>query len=114
MRIKLTERDRKRLFSGLEKKSGNLKTIAMNIGVSQRTLRDWRKGKFFMPVETFEKLVTLAGLREKIIPAEILPNFWNTQQSARMGGFTRVQLHGNPGTPEGRRKGGSASIVTHH
>lgn len=31
----------------------------------------------------------------------------------RKGGFARVAQHGNPGTPEGRRKGGLHSIQTH-
>jgi len=32
---------------------------------------------------------------------------------SREGGLARIRLHGNPGTKEGRRKGGLASLKTH-
>ena len=32
---------------------------------------------------------------------------------ARLGGLARVRAHGNPGTAEGRKKGGINSLVTH-
>ncbi len=35
------------------------------------------------------------------------------KESARKGGIARIQLHGNPGTLEGRRLGGLRSIRTH-
>ena len=33
---------------------------------------------------------------------------------ARLGGLRRVELHGNPGTPEGRSKGGKRTIEMYH
>lgn len=34
-------------------------------------------------------------------------------RAGRLGGLARVALHGNPGTPEGRRRGGLHSLKTH-
>lgn len=34
-------------------------------------------------------------------------------RAGRLGGLARVRLHGNPGTPNGRRLGGSRSLKTH-
>lgn len=33
---------------------------------------------------------------------------------ARLGGLRRIQLHGNPGTPEGRAKGGRRAVAFFH
>ena len=35
-------------------------------------------------------------------------------KKSRLGGLRRVKLHGNPGTPEGRKRGGQNSIKFFH
>lgn len=35
------------------------------------------------------------------------------RSSARLGGLARVRMHGNPGTAEGRSRGGTRSLETH-
>ena len=113
MRVKLSDYDRSGLFSSLQNKLGILDAIAAHVGVSRRTLSDWRKGKFLMPIETFEKLADLAKLSGEISPLEILPEFWNAPNSARKGALARIKLYGSLGTPEGRRKGGLTAVKTH-
>ena len=40
-----------------------------------------------------------------------LPDFTHVRVAARLGGLRRSRLHGNPGTPEGRRLGGLRSVA---
>lgn len=56
------------------------------------------------------------GLRDKyriisISKIKILPENWNIKNAARLGALRRNELYGNPGTPEGRRKGGLISSL---
>lgn len=37
---------------------------------------------------------------------KILPEYWSVKKASRLGALRRIELYGNPGTPEGRRKGG--------
>jgi len=83
--------------------------IAEGCRVHQRTLFDWRRNKYQM------NHAALQLLREKYgIPLpkiEVLPDTWHLKASARLGARKRYELYGNPGTFEGRRKGGAASSL---
>lgn len=86
--------------------------IARACKVHKRTLFDWRRNKYQM------SYIALEELRKKysfVIPRKlkILPENWNIDNAARLGAIRRNALHGNPGTPEGRRKGGVASLKIH-
>ena len=43
----------------------------------------------------------------------ILKDYWHISDAARKGAFSRMKKYGDLGTPEGRRKGGLASMETH-
>ena len=38
-----------------------------------------------------------------------MPEYWSTKKASRLGAIRRNELYGNPGTPEGRRKGGTST-----
>lgn len=109
MRVRLSDANLARLFLPLHK---NYQEVAKHCRVSPRTLRDWRAGKFTIPLTSFEKLRNMADLDEKSLAPKLMSDFWFAKEAGRKGGVTRL-LHGNFGTPEGRRKGGIASLATH-
>lgn len=80
---------------------GNLAEIC---NVDKRTLFDWRRDRYQMSYASFQLL--RRKLKTPDPKIEVLPDGWNNNNAARLGGIRRNELYGNPGTPEGRRKGG--------
>lgn len=82
-----------------------LSELAAISGVCGRTLRDWKREKCNM---SFSSLKTICAKRKISVPKniKILPEYWSVKKASKLGGRRRVELYGNPGTPEGRRKGG--------
>lgn len=79
--------------------------IANICSVSERTIRDWRREKFYMKYESAQALsekTSVSLWRSK----KILPDYWNTKKAAPIGAKRRYEIYGNPGTVEGRKKGG--------
>jgi len=79
--------------------------IANICNVHSRTLYDWEREKFNMSYDAAIELERLSGV---LIPREtsIVSDFWNRSDSGRLGAKASLKLYGNPGTSEGRRRGG--------
>ena len=73
--------------------------------IGERTLRDWRNEKFYMKYEA-AKLLSEKTSVSFCTPKKILPDYWSTKKAGPIGAKTRYEIYGNPGTPEGRRRGG--------
>ena len=67
-----------------------------------------------MPMNVFKRLLVIAGIKEAALSPSYLENFWHTKVAGSKGAYTRMNLYGNFGTLEGRRKGGLTSIKTHN
>ena len=106
MRVKLSKRHLKILFNEIIGASGSWTKIASEQGVSVRTLNDWKRGKITMPFETFKRLSGIVKLKKADLSPKLLPNFWHIKDAARKGALVRYKKYGNPGTSEGRSKGG--------
>lgn len=80
------------------------------ISISNRTFADWKREKFSMSLRAAGILCRKAGIK---LPryVEIRDPFWYTSRAGRLGAFTRMKIYGNPGTPEGRSKGGKISYA---
>lgn len=83
----------------------NWSGIADICGISQRTLRDWRKEKFYMKYETAQMLAKETSV-SLYPPKKILPDYWSTKKASPIGAKIRYKIYGNPGTAEGRKRGG--------
>jgi len=61
---------------------------------------------------SYEALLKLCRISNISIPkiTKILPEYWSAKKAARLGAIERNNLYGNPGTPEGRSKGGSTTV----
>lgn len=113
MRIKLTIQDRTTLFSAIEAVSKHWGDHAQYLKISPRTLYDWRRGTLTIPYHSFQSLCRLAKISEKNFTLKMLSDFWHTKEAGKKGAIASIRLYGNPGTKNGRRKGGLASLQTH-
>ncbi|TRZ95271.1 hypothetical protein D4R78_03990 [bacterium] len=102
-------KQREFLIRNRSKLANNRIDMAKICNVHPRTLYDWEREKFKMDQESAVKLEKLTGI---LLPktANLLPEFWNCSSAGRLGAKARRILYGNPGTPEGRRKGGQRTI----
>ena len=112
MRISLNTQARKIYFQNL-KSSTNLtwSEIANKLGVNNRMFFSWRSGEYTVPLG-------VCGRIEKIFRVELPPSYkklnfyWHTKEAGRKGAIKRNSIYGNPGTREGRRKGGLNSLIS--
>lgn len=112
-RIFLSEISRANYFGTLKTKSGiSWGEIAKKLNVSNRQLRDWRKGIYSLPHSSVKLIAENYGVNLPV-NSVIKENYWHIKEAARRGGKRRYELHGSPGTVEGRKKGGLNSLKTH-
>lgn len=75
--------------------------------VQQRTLYDWRREKYAMSASA------LATIQKKLrfVPKsfKLVHPYQHLRLAGRLGALRRYQRYGNPGTPDGRRKGGETT-----
>lgn len=100
-------------FSDLKNQSGmTWKKLACTVGVTRRTLYEWKLGKSTIPASFVEFVRTRFGVKKLVIRKEV-GDFWSRSKSGKLGGLKRNILYGNPGTAFGRRLGGLRSQMTH-
>lgn len=110
MRVRVSKSSLRELFDRIIKEGRTTKNVASRLNVSIRTLNDWENGVATIPRGTFRKLTKIAGIEQEDCYYKLLPDFWHIKDAATKGAYKRMEIYGNPGTPEGRRKGGFASI----
>ena len=81
--------------------------LAKLIGLSGRTIRDWKREKFNPSKDAILNLSNLSGIKPP--KYEILPQYWYVSKGAKLGGKRRYELYGAIGTFKDRSKGGKAS-----
>lgn len=109
MRIKLLKGEQRRFLNNVAKKTGfSWDTILRLSSVCKRTFFDWRREKYQMAYEALFKLQKISGISAPR-NIKILPEYWSTKKASRLGAIRRNELYGNPGTQEGRRKGGTST-----
>lgn len=113
MRIVLTKCSRKKLFLALPASAWGAEWLANKLGISSRSIRDWKRGAYTIPKRVFRRLVRLAHLQLEDLSFAEKPDTWHILRAARKGGLART-ASSNPGTPEGRRLGGQHSLETHY
>ena len=82
--------------------------LARLCNVHRRCFSDWKHGKSLMPEGVFRKMCRYVPGKPKY---ELREDYWHIQEAAKRGGHRRMELYGQPGTPEGRRKGGKRSQI---
>jgi len=109
MRIKLLKGEQGKFLNNVAKETDfSWDTISRLSSVCKRTFFDWRREKHQM---AYEALLKLQKISKVPLPKniKILPEYWSIKKAARLGAMRRYELYGNPGTRDGRKKGGMAS-----
>ena len=90
-------------------------SLARQIGVCDRTFRDWKREKWQMDDQSLDRLCRLANLPQPPNVA-LLSEHWSVPKAARLGGLRCAELHGPPGTFESRQKGGrtTGALIRNH
>lgn len=113
MRVKISKQERKKLFSTIIDRYGSIKKFSDKIKIHRRTLNDWQRGVCTIPMERYSKFIKILDFKETDFSPQIISDRWHIKEASRKGGLATFRKYGNPGTAEGRRKGGLASIATH-
>ena len=81
--------------------------LANDFSIKQRTLQYWRRGRNTIPdnfINAVKKKCNIAPERYTIVDDN-----WSKKEAGKIGGVMRNRMYGNPGTKEGRIKGGTLS-----
>lgn len=81
--------------------------LGKKVGLSGRTINDWKREKFKPNNVVLEKLSLMTGI--PIPNHKILNKYWYVKKGASKGGMRRFKLYGAPGNIESRRRGGQIS-----
>lgn len=112
-RVLFSDSSRQEYFTSLKSISRfSWDSLARELNVSCRQLRDWRKGTYSFPAALAETIQNRFGI---VLPNDVKQkqDYWHISKAASTGGKQRFALHGSPGTTDGRRKGGLNSLKIH-
>jgi hypothetical protein len=109
MRIILLQKDRDQLFQSVHKVAKSYFEVSKSLGISTKTLSNWRLGKATIPEKAFYQLLALANMRKRDIRYKSIDDWWNNSAAGRRGGKTRMAKYGQLGDIESRRRGGQNS-----
>lgn len=88
-----------------QKSSGmTWRSMAKNLRISERTLTDWKKEKYSLPLEALNRISRLSGIK-KPINIDIKEPYWYVKKAGKVGGkkvFEKYGLVG--GNPDKRKK----------
>lgn len=85
----------------------NTDQLAKLVGISGRTLRDWKREKFNPQKEILLKFSKLSRISLPV--HRVLPQFWHNKIAAKLGGKKTYELYGLLGDKKSRSKGGKIS-----
>lgn len=107
-RVRLKEQKNSDFTKTVQEKTGlNLSQLATKCRVHKRTFLDWANDRYLMPLSVFQQMCRIG--RINFPQVNILPEYWYTKKAGTKGAFARSRKYGNPGTKEGRKKGGRAT-----
>jgi len=112
MRVSFSNKDRIQFFTELQQKNIGLRQIAEITGVSVRTISDWKRGKYTIPSQHFETIVSAAQIDQGSINPLVMKDWWHNGEAGKKGAAIRMQKYGSLGTSEGRRLGGINSYLS--
>jgi len=94
----------RRFLSEAKRRTGGFGVLAKLCGAHPRTIRDWYREKHRMD----EAALSIMSSRLKLVPGphRLIWAYAHTRKAGRIGGRARSKRYGNPGTAEGRQRGG--------
>lgn len=110
-RLLLKKGQQKIFLDNIKEASGlRLGELAKICRTNPKQLSDWHTEKSTM---IFDSALILSKRFSIDLPTgyKIAPNFWHTKKAGQIGGLKNIEIHGNPGTAEGRMLGGTRSLI---
>lgn len=102
-----------KFFEKAKQAAGGWKQVASLCMVGERTIRNWARSVHAPPLKTTIELGRRFNIHLPIIQ-KIEEEGDIKREAGRRGALVRMALYGNPGTSEGRRKGGLRSMARMH
>lgn len=90
-----------------DKSKRDWSAVARLCRVHRRTLYDWRREKYTLSASALKAIQRSLGIRPP--PSCLVDAYRHVRLAGRKGALSRYRRYGNPGTFEGRRKGGKAT-----
>jgi len=107
-RVKFVRLKQGSFFREILRKTGfSCQKLASICGVNRRSFSDWKNENYLMPLSIFEKILKISNIKRPFVI--ILPDYWHIKEAAKKGAYIRNRIYGNPGTPEGRSRGGKTA-----
>ncbi|HUC88231.1 MAG TPA: hypothetical protein VMR95_03735 [Candidatus Binatia bacterium] len=79
--------------------------------MSERTVFDWRRGKYTIPAQHFDKIIAVANITSQELRATILKDWWGNKEAGKKGGAGYFQKYRVLGSNDSRRLGGVNSFI---
>ncbi len=110
LRVVLEPNSRKNFFDQIRTVENGISLAAQTVGVSERTIRDWSRGAH-LPSQAAIQLLARAFCIKTPEVISYIDELELKRNAARFGALARNNKYGNPGTVEGRKKGGKKAIT---
>ncbi|MBI4450306.1 hypothetical protein HY634_04555 [Candidatus Uhrbacteria bacterium] len=109
-RVHFSATQYQQFFPAVVKAAGNWRAAARRCRVHQRTFRDWARGIYRPPLRIVQRLSIAYRVR---LPSNlvVIDDTDSKRAAARLGALARIARYGNPGTPDGRRRGGMRAMM---
>jgi len=109
-RASIEDISRKEFFDKILARGKSWSDIAPAYGVHVRTLRDWVRGRYLPPLDLIQRM---SGDYSVPLPSiiEIKDETEQKRFAGKIGARKRYAAHGNPGTAEGRSRGGRSTVT---
>jgi len=101
--IFLKGKQMKFLFEQKRKLKISWSSLADKIDINSRTLNDWKREKYSMPIDKLEKICELSNSK---IPKniKIKPAFWHIDKSSKLGASASIKKYGRVGGNQAYQK----------
>ena len=109
MRIKLSSENLSLLFEDLGTRGYDISKIASIINRHERTLRDWRRGKYLLDSKSYSTLTDILGVDEAYYCPTYIDEIEQRRAAGKIGGQAVWQMYGSIGSLDSKTKGGKKS-----
>jgi hypothetical protein len=94
----------KKFLDTAVKKLGGIGPLSKYVGLSTRTIRDWRREKFSMDLSSFNEICNALNTHVSLKEVELKDRYWYTFKGGVIGGNATYNKYGQIGGNEEKRR----------
>src|SRR3989338_6156409 len=98
MRVKISKKEREKLFSTVIERYGSIKKFSDKTKTHRRTLNDWQRGACTIPLGKYKNFIKILGFKEVDFSPHIISDYWHIKEASRKGGLASIATHKKNGT----------------